>query len=168
MSGLRYERIVLKLSGEVLGGSSGSILDVDTINGLLDHLKEIRDLGIQTGVVVGGGNILRGCDAVGQGMGRVSADYIGMLGTVMNGIAIRDIAAGRGLDVKVMSSLGGSGFAEPYVVEKAIEYLDGGRIVVFVGGTGNPFLTTDTAAALRSASGSRRGDAVCDPRCSAL
>lgn len=151
MSGPRYERIVLKLSGEVLGGSSGSILDVDTINGLLDHLKEIRDLGIQTGVVVGGGNILRGCDAVGQGMGRVSADYIGMLGTVMNGIAIRDIAAGRGLDVKVMSSLGGSGFAEPYVVEKAIEHLDGGRIVVFVGGTGNPFLTTDTAAALRSA-----------------
>ena len=151
MSGPRYERIVLKLSGEVLGGASGSVLDVDIINGFLDQLKEIQDLGTQTGVVVGGGNILRGCDAVAQGMGRVSADYIGMLGTIMNGIAIRDIAAGRDLDVKVMSSLGGSGFAEPYVVEKAIEHLEGGRIVVFVGGTGNPFLTTDTAAALRSA-----------------
>jgi uridylate kinase len=151
VSGRRYERIVLKLSGEVLGGSSGSVLDVDFVNGLLDQLVEIRNLGTQAGIVIGGGNILRGCEAVQLGLGRVSADYIGMLGTVMNGIAIRDIAAGRNLDVRVMSSLGGSGFAEPYVVEEAIAQLQNGRIVVFVGGTGNPFLTTDTAAALRAA-----------------
>ncbi len=147
----RYDRIVIKLSGEVLGGSSGSVLDIDFIGGLLDQLKEIRDLGTQAGIVVGGGNVLRGCEATGQGLGRVSADYIGMLGTIINGIAIRDVAASKGLDVSVMSSLGGSGFAEVYAVEEAIEQLLNGRIVVFVGGTGSPFLTTDTAAALRAA-----------------
>jgi uridylate kinase len=147
----RYERIVVKISGEVLGGSSGSVLDIDFIGGLLDQLKEIRDLGTQVGIVVGGGNILRGCEAVRQGLGRVSADYIGMLGTVINGIAVRDVAASRGQDVRVMNSLGGSGFTEAYVVEKAVEHLLNGRIVVFAGGTGSPFLTTDTAAALRAA-----------------
>jgi uridylate kinase len=146
-----YKRVVLKLSGEVLGGSSGSALDVDLIGRLLDQIKAVLDMGIEMGVVVGGGNILRGSEAVESGLGRVSADYIGMLGTVINGIAIRDIGTAKDLDVCVMSSLAGSSYAELYVVEKALGYLHEGRVVVFVGGTGNPFLTTDTAAALRAA-----------------
>jgi uridylate kinase len=147
----RYQRIVLKLSGEVLGGASRSGLDTDFIDSILSQLKEITDLGTQVGIVVGGGNVLRGSEAGGKGLGRVAADYIGMLGTVINGIAIRDLASRHGLGVSVLSSLPGSGFAEPYSVEKAVSYLERGRIVLFVGGTGNPFLTTDTAAALRAA-----------------
>jgi uridylate kinase len=147
----QYKRIILKLSGEVLGGASASALDVGFISRLLDQIKGVCDLGIEVGVVVGGGNILRGREAVERGLGRVSADYIGMLGTVINGIAIRDIGSAKGLDVRVMSLLGGSSFAEPYVVEEALSYLEKGSIVIFVGGTGNPFLTTDTAAALRAA-----------------
>ena len=147
----RYERVVLKVSGEVLGGSSGKTLDVDFIRDLLRQIKQVVDLGIELGIVVGGGNVLRGSEAVGTGLGRVSADYIGMLGTLINGIALRDIAVGLGLDLRVMSCLAGSSFIEPYVVEEALACLKENRAVVFVGGTGNPFLTTDTAAALRAA-----------------
>jgi uridylate kinase len=147
----RYRRIVLKLSGEVLGGASRSGLDTDFIDGLVTQVKHVADLGTQVGVVVGGGNILRGSEAVESGLGRVAADYIGMLGTVINGIAVRDVGTRRGLRVSVLSSLQTGGFAEPYSAEKAISHLDQGRIVLFVGGTGNPFLTTDTAAALRAA-----------------
>jgi uridylate kinase len=147
----RYERVVLKVSGEVLGGSSGKTLDVDFIRGLLGQIKQVVDLGIELGIVVGGGNVLRGSEAVGTGLGRVSADYIGMLGTIINGIALRDIAIGLGLDLRVMSCLAGSSFIEPYVVEEALACLKENKAVVFVGGTGNPFLTTDTAAALRAA-----------------
>jgi uridylate kinase len=146
----RYQRIVLKLSGEVLGGSSRSGLDVDFVDHLVTQLKQVSDLGTQVGVVVGGGNILRGSEAVGRGLGRVAADYIGMLGTVINGIAIRDLGARQGLGVSVLSSLSG-GFTESYSPEKAVAYLGDGQVVLFVGGTGNPFLTTDTAAALRAA-----------------
>jgi uridylate kinase len=147
----QYKRVILKLSGEVLGGASGSALDVDFISDLLGQIRNVCDLGIEVGVVVGGGNILRGSEAVERGLGRVSADYIGMLSTVINGIAIRDIGAGKGFDIRVMSLLGGSSFTEPYVVEEALSYLHKGNVVLFVGGTGNPFLTTDTAAALRAA-----------------
>jgi uridylate kinase len=147
----RFRRIVLKLSGEVLGGTSRSGLDTGFILGLVDQLKAVADLGVQVGVVVGGGNLLRGSEAVGTGLGRVTADYIGMLGTVINGIAIRDLGSRRGLAVSVLSSLPSSGFTDPYSAGKAIDYLEQGRVVLFVGGTGNPFLTTDTAAALRAA-----------------
>jgi len=147
----RYRRMVLKLSGEVLGGASRSGLDTDFIDSVLAQLKEVTELGTQVGVVIGGGNILRGSEAVGRGLGRLAADYIGMLGTVINGIAIRDLGARHGLGVSVLSSLPGSGFTEPYAAEKAVNYLERGRVVLFVGGTGNPFLTTDTAAALRAA-----------------
>jgi uridylate kinase len=101
--------------------------------------------------VVGGGNILRGGEAVQRGLGRVSADYIGMLGTIINGIAVRDIGAATSMDIRVMNSLPGYSFTEPYTAERALSHLAKGRLVVFVGGTGNPFLTTDTAAALRAA-----------------
>jgi uridylate kinase len=147
----RYKRMILKLSGEVLGGSSKSGLDTEFIDTVLAQLKQVHDLGTQVGIVVGGGNVLRGSEAVGKGLGRLAADYIGMLGTVINGIAIRDLGGRHGLGMSVLSSLAGSGFAEPYLAEKAINYLDQGRIVLLVGGTGSPFLTTDTAAALRAA-----------------
>lgn len=151
MSRRRYKRVLLKLSGEVLGGSTGTALDAEFIRELLSRIKDVTDLGTEVGIVVGGGNVLRGGQARGRGLGRVSADYIGMLGTVINGIAIRDVASTMGLDVRVMSALEGGRFAESYVVEGALEHLRKGRVVVFVGGTGNPFLTTDTAAAIRAA-----------------
>jgi uridylate kinase len=146
-----YRRVVLKLSGEVLGGSSETALEADVIRGLLGQIKEVIDLGTEIGIVVGGGNVLRGSQAAGRGLGRVSADYIGMLGTVINGLAIRDIGASHNLDVRVMSAFPCGNFVEPYARDKAREHLDKGRVVVFVGGTGNPLLTTDTAAALRAA-----------------
>jgi uridylate kinase len=146
-----YGRIILKVSGEVLGGTSGAGLDIPFIGAVLDQIKDLLDSGIQVGIVVGGGNVLRGGEAVGCGLGRVSADYIGMLGTMINGIAMRDVGASRGMEIKVMSCIDAGGFTEPYVVERAEGYLQAGLGVVFVGGTGNPFLTTDTAAALRAA-----------------
>lgn len=151
MSKPRFARMVLKLSGEVLGGASGKGLDQDVIRTVLGQVKEVTDLGTQVGIVIGGGNVLRGGKAAGSGLGRVTADYIGMLGTIINGLALRDLGASQGLRITVMSSLPGSGFVESYAVENAISHFQEGRVVVFAGGTGNPFLTTDTAAALRAA-----------------
>jgi uridylate kinase len=148
--GKPFKRIMLKLSGEVLGGSTRSTLDVDFTRSILRQIKAVVGMGIETGIVVGGGNILRGSAAAKRGLGRVAADWIGMLGTVANGIALRDIGRSLGLDVRVLSCLPCSGFAEPYSVETAIAHMQAGGVVVFVGGTGNPFLTTDTAAALRA------------------
>jgi uridylate kinase len=143
--------VVLKLSGEVLGGTSGRGLDVDYVRKILGQISEIRNLGTEIGIVVGGGNFLRGKEAISRGLGRISADYIGMLGTVMNGVALRDIGGSLDLDVRVMSCLPSGSFVEPYDVERAVGYLERGRVCVLVGGTGNPLLTTDTAAALRAA-----------------
>lgn len=145
------KRIVLKLSGEVLGGPSKATLDVDFTLGILRQLKAVASAGIQVGVVVGGGNILRGSAAARRGLGRVAGDSIGMLGTVANGIALRDLGRGLGLDVRVLSCVPCPSLVETYSVDAAIAHLEAGRVVVFVGGTGNPFLTTDTAAALRAA-----------------
>jgi uridylate kinase len=146
-----YKRVLLKLSGEVLGGPSRTTLDLDFTRGILGQIKAVTEKGISVGVVVGGGNILRGGEAVKHGLGRVSADSIGMLGTIVNGIAIRDIARTIDLEVRVMSSIPTGSFAETYCADGAIAHLEAGRVVVFVGGTGNPFFTTDTAAALRAA-----------------
>jgi uridylate kinase len=146
-----YKRVVLKLSGEVLGGSARAFLDIDFTGGLLNQIKAVASSGVEVGIVVGGGNILRGSEAVRRGLSRVPADTIGMLGTVINGIAISDIARGIGLDLRVMSCIPSPSFVEPYSVEGAITHLEAGRAVVFAGGTGNPFLTTDTAAAVRAA-----------------
>jgi uridylate kinase len=151
VSEARYRRIVLKLSGEVLGGSSRSSLDAAFMDRLAAELKLAVDRGIQVGVVLGGGNILRGGQAAGTGLGRVPADYIGMMGTVINGIAMRDVGERQGLRIAVLNTLPGSAFTEPYSPGRAIDYLEEGRLVFFVGGTGSPFLTTDTAAALRAA-----------------
>jgi uridylate kinase len=146
-----YRRIVLKLSGEVLGGRERAVLDIDFAGAVLAQIKAVVALGVEVGVVVGGGNILRGSEAAKRGLGRVAADSIGMLGTVVNGVALKDLARGLGLDLRVMSCIPVSTFAEPYSVDGALAHLKAGRPVVFVGGTGNPFLTTDTAAALRAA-----------------
>jgi uridylate kinase len=146
-----YRRIVLKLSGEVLGGSQRTVLDVEFAKAVLMQIRAVAARGVQVGVVVGGGNILRGSEAATRGLGRVAADSIGMLGTVVNGVALRDLARGLGLDLRVMSCIPVAAFAEPYSVDGAVAHLEAGRPVVFVGGTGNPFLTTDTAAALRAA-----------------
>jgi uridylate kinase len=143
--------MVLKLSGEVLGGPSKAGLDPDFIGRVLGQIKEVADLGCEIGIVVGGGNVLRGGQAAGRGLGRVSADYIGMLGTVINGIALREVGSSMGMDICVMSPFPVSSFVESYEVDRAREALSKGRVVVFVGGTGSPFLTTDTAAALRAA-----------------
>jgi uridylate kinase len=146
-----YRRVVLKLSGEVLGGPGKAVIDVDFTRDVLGQVKKIVARGVRVGIVVGGGNILRGSQAVKCGLGRVSADWIGMLGTIANGIAIRDIGKSVGLDVRVMSCVPCPTLVEPYAVDAAKAHLEAGRVVVFVGGTGNPFLTTDTAAAIRAA-----------------
>jgi uridylate kinase len=143
--------VVLKLSGEVLGGPARAMLDVDFTRDVLRQVKAVAGRGTQVGIVVGGGNILRGSEAAKRGLGRISADFIGMLGTVVNGIALRDLARGLDLDLAVMSCIPGPSLVEPYEVANAIGHLEAGRVVVFVGGTGNPFLTTDTAAAIRAA-----------------
>jgi len=145
-----YKRVVLKLSGEVLGGPARTVLDVNFTAGILGQIKAATCGGLQMGVVVGGGNVLRGSEAARRGLGRVPADSIGMLGTVINGIALRDVARAVGLDVRVMSCIPAPTFVEPYSVDGAVAHLEAGRVVVFAGGTGNPFLTTDTAAALRA------------------
>ena len=145
-----YRRVVLKLSGEVLGGSGKSVINPDFTKEVLRQVKRIVARGVRVGIVVGGGNFLRGSQAEKRGLGRVSADWIGMLGTIANGIALRDIAKGLGLDVRVMSCIPSPSVVEPYAADTARAHLDAGRVVVFVGGTGNPFLTTDTAAAIRA------------------
>ncbi|MFH1313211.1 MAG: UMP kinase [Candidatus Eisenbacteria bacterium] len=151
MSNRHYRRVVLKLSGEVLGGSSETALEAGLIKGLLGQIKEVVEQGTEIGIVVGGGNVLRGGQAARHGLGRISADHIGMLGTVINGVALRDIGAGENLDIRVMSPFPCANFVEPYTRERAREHLAKGRVAVFVGGTGNPLLTTDTAAAVRAA-----------------
>lgn len=141
----------MKLSGEVLGGAARTVIDVDYTQEVLGQIKAVAEGGTQVGIVVGGGNILRGSEAARRGLGRISADFIGMLGTIVNGIALRDIARNMGFDLRVMSCIPSPNLVEPYDVAKAVAYLEAGKPVVFTGGTGNPFLTTDTAAAIRAA-----------------
>ena len=145
-----YRKVILKLSGEVLGSSENGI-DTAFIAAVLRQIKDVMDLKASVGIVVGGGNILRGCDSGSSGLTRVTADYIGMLGTVINGLAIRDVGRREGLEVNVMSPIAVGTLAEAYHPDRAMEHLSSGRVVVFVGGTGNPFFTTDTAAAIRAA-----------------
>lgn len=145
-----YRKVILKLSGEVLGASDNGI-DTAFIAAVLRQIKDVMGLGASVGVVVGGGNVLRGCDSGSSGLTRVTADYIGMLGTVINGLAIRDIGRREGLEVNVMSPIPVGTLAEAYHPDTATEHLANARVVVFVGGTGNPFFTTDTAAAIRAA-----------------
>ncbi len=147
---LPYTRVLLKLSGEVLMGEKEYGIDPDTIARLAGELIDVHNLGVQLAVVIGGGNIFRGLAAAGQGMDRASADYMGMLATVMNAIALQDAIERRGEVVRVISALHIKEVAEPYIRHRAIRHLEKGRILLFAAGTGNPYFTTDTAASLRA------------------
>ncbi len=147
---LVYPRALLKISGEALAGGGGSGIDFGIIDRLTEELKQVSASGAQLGLVVGGGNIVRGAQASGQGMDRVSADYMGMLATVINALALQDILEKKGLDTRVMSAIRMEELAEPYIRRRAVRHLEKGRVVIFAGGTGNPYFSTDTAAVLRA------------------
>jgi uridylate kinase len=147
----KYKRILLKLSGEALMGGDAYGINRQTIGEVVSEIKAVADLGVQIGVVIGGGNIFRGVAPAATGMDRAQADYMGMLATVMNSLAMQDAMRVAGLPCRVQSALSIEQVVEPYIRGKAIRYLEQGRIVIFAAGTGNPFFTTDTAAALRGA-----------------
>src|SRR5512132_81868 len=146
----KYKRILLKLSGEALMGEGSYGISRPTIEAIVAEIAGVARLGVEIGVVIGGGNIFRGLAPGAAGMDRATADYMGMLATVMNALALQDAMRRAGLDCRVQSALNIEQVVEPYIRGKAIRYLEEGRIVVFAAGTGNPFFTTDTAAALRA------------------
>jgi len=148
--GAKYKRILLKLSGEALMGDDSYGINRQTIETIVQEIAAVARLGVELGVVIGGGNIFRGVAPGAAGMDRATADYMGMLATVMNALALQDAMRRAGLDCRVQSALNIEQVVEPYIRGKAIRYLEEGRIVVFAAGTGNPFFTTDTAAALRA------------------
>jgi uridylate kinase len=146
---LTYHRILLKLSGEALAGSGGHGFDFQTIAGYARAIKEVVAEGAQVGLVIGGGNIVRGSQISKLGMDRVSADYMGMLGTVINALAFQDILEREGVDTRVMTAIRMEELAEPYIRRRALRHIEKGRVVIFAAGTGNPYFSTDTAAVLR-------------------
>jgi len=145
-----YKRILLKLSGEALLGKQSSGVDPEVANYIAAEIKSLADLNVQIGIVVGGGNIFRGLEASSKGMDRTSADYMGMLATVINSLALQSALEMHGIATRVQSSIEMHEIAEPFIQRKAIRHLEKGRIVIFAGGTGNPYFTTDTAASLRA------------------
>jgi len=147
---LTYRRALLKLSGEALAGDKGFGLDFGIVERLTDEVKSVREAGADLGLVVGGGNIMRGSAASKQGMDRVSADYMGMLATIINALALQDILERKGVDTRVMTAIRMEALAEPYIRRRAVRHLEKGRVVIFAGGTGNPYFSTDTAAVLRA------------------
>jgi uridylate kinase len=147
---LTYRRALLKLSGEALAGEKGAGIDFATVERLADEVRSVRELGADLGLVIGGGNIIRGTVAARQGMDRVSADYMGMLATVINALAVQDILEKKGVDTRVMTAIRMEALAEPYIRRRALRHLEKGRVVIFAGGTGNPYFSTDTAAVLRA------------------
>lgn len=153
MSGQRstgYGRVLLKLSGEALAGEKGFGIDPQVVDALTDEIRKIHHVGVALGLVIGGGNIVRGAIASRQGMDRVSADYMGMLATIMNALAIQDLLERKGIDTRVMTAIRMPQLAEPYIRRRAVRHLEKGRVVIFAGGTGNPYFSTDTAAVLRA------------------
>ncbi len=148
--GARYQRILLKLSGEILAGQAGHGIDETVMGTLADEIRDVHALGVQVGIVTGGGNIFRGLAASTRGMDRVGADYMGMLATVINGLALQHALEKRGMYTRVMSAIEMARVCEPYIRRRAVRHLEKGRIVVLAAGTGNPYFTTDTAAALRA------------------
>ena len=146
----RYKRILLKLSGEALAGTQGAGIEPRMIERIAKEVGAVQALGVQVAIVIGGGNIFRGLQASASGMDRASADYMGMLATVINGLALQNTLEKAGLTTRVQSAINMPAVAEPYIRRRAIRHLEKGRIVIFAAGTGNPFFTTDTAAALRA------------------
>ncbi len=150
MSRQSYNRVLLKLSGESLAGDQGYGIDPGTISAIAAEIKEVVDAGVQLALVIGGGNIFRGLAASSKGMDRASADYMGMLATVINSLALQDALEKIGVSTRVQSAIAMQEVAEPYIRRKAIRHLEKGRVVIFGAGTGNPYFTTDTAASLRA------------------
>ena len=150
MSKSVYGRVLLKLSGEILAGEKGFGVDPVKAKALADEVKSAKDLGVEVGVVIGGGNIIRGELAEGQGMDRVSADYLGMLATIINAITLQDALEKDGCQTRTLTAISISQLAEPYIRRRAIRHLEKGRVVILAGGTGNPYFSTDTAAVLRA------------------
>lgn len=145
-----YRRIILKLSGEALVGE-GTGIDADRAEFIAEKVKQLHNLGVQIGIVIGGGNLWRGMTGEKMGMNRTTADHIGLLGTIMNSLALRDAMERAGVPTRVQTSIEVRAVAEPYIRLRAIRHMEKGRVVIFAGGTGNPYFTTDTAAALRAA-----------------
>ncbi|MBF88317.1 MAG: UMP kinase [Candidatus Marinimicrobia bacterium] len=145
-----YGRILLKLSGEILAGDKGFGVDPKTAKSLASEIKSAKNLGVDIGIVIGGGNIIRGELAEIQGMDRVSADYLGMLATIINAITLQDALEKESCETRTLSALSISQLAEPYIRRRAIRHLDKGRVIILAGGTGNPYFSTDTAAVLRA------------------
>jgi uridylate kinase len=145
-----YNRILLKLSGEALMGDHSYGIDSETLAFVADQIKNVLDMGVETAVVVGGGNIFRGTDASAAGMDRATADYAGMLATIVNALALQDALERTGLVVRTQSAIAVQAVAESYIRRRAIRHLEKGRVVIFAAGTGNPYMSTDTAAALRA------------------
>ncbi|HJU90223.1 MAG TPA: UMP kinase [Gemmatimonadaceae bacterium] len=150
MSALRFSRILLKISGEALAGDKGLGLDLATLERLCGEIKSVIDLGCAVGLVIGGGNIVRGAQLSRMGMDRVGADYMGMLGTVINALAMQDVLERNNIQTRVMTALRMEDVAEPYIRRRALRHFEKGRLVIFAAGTGNPYFSTDTAAALRA------------------
>ncbi|MDD3852967.1 MAG: UMP kinase [Syntrophomonadaceae bacterium] len=151
MDNPKYKRIVLKLSGEALAGTQGSGIDHNILTSIARQIVEVANTGVQVGIVVGGGNIWRGVAGSAKGMDRATADYMGMLATVINALALQDALEKEEMGTRVMSAIEMKEVAEPYIRRRAIRHLEKGRVVIFAAGTGNPYFSTDTAAALRSA-----------------
>ena len=147
---LAYRRALLKISGEALAGSRGVGLDYGVVETLAQEIKTVHSQGLQLGLVVGGGNIVRGTAASREGLDRVSADYMGMLATVINALALQDVLEKAGVQTRVLTAIRMESLAEPYIRRRAVRHLEKGRLVIFAGGTGNPFFSTDTAAVLRA------------------
>ena len=150
MSELRYPRVLLKISGEALAGERGFGFDFDTMARIADEIQSVVHAGADVGLVIGGGNIVRGSQLSKMGMDRVSADYMGMLGTVINALAVQDVLERKGMETRVMTAIRMEELAEPYIRRRALRHFEKGRVVIFAAGTGNPYFSTDTAAVLRA------------------
>ncbi len=146
----KYQRVLLKLSGEILAGNQGYGIDPHVVARLVSDVSTVRELGIQLAIVIGGGNIIRGAKASAEGMDRASGDYMGMLATSINALALQDMFEQQGVDTRVLSAIEMRQIAEPYIRRRAIRHLEKDRVVIFACGTGNPYFTTDTAASLRA------------------
>jgi uridylate kinase len=146
-----FRRVLLKLSGEALAGENGFGIHPTVIRAIAEEIRDVQGLGVEVGIVIGGGNVIRGVAAASQGMDRASADYMGMLASIINGLALQDQLEKLGLQTRVLSALEIPAVCELYIRRRAVRHLEKGRVVIFAGGTGNPYFSTDTAAALRAA-----------------
>jgi uridylate kinase len=146
----KYRRVVLKLSGEALAGERGFGIEPSVVDRLTDEIRSVAEMGIALGVVIGGGNIVRGAMASSKGMDRVQADYMGMLATIINALAVQDLLEHKDVETRVMTAIRMQQLAEPYIRRRAMRHMEKGRVVLFAGGTGNPYFSTDTAAVLRA------------------